>query len=320
MWYYAKNGEQRGPVTDADFQTLYQTGTINAETLVWREGMANWQPYGELFPSAGARTAPAPFAATPVAASWATEAQVRERDYEHEIGHYFGQSWDLFKSDAGRLLGVTALFGLCFLVVNGIPYLSSIAGLVFNGPLLGGLFLYYLKKVRGQNAAVGDAFSGFSDRFGQLLLGYLIPSLLAGLAIIPAVIMAVLVVVAGAVRQDAHTGDPLSNLAMSVPLLICGVLAVASICVMIYLQYCWMFTLWLVADKNMSFWPAMSLSRAVVRKHWWQTLLLGIVSGLVALAGLLLCGVGLLVAAPVAVAMWAYAYERLFGDLQPTAD
>jgi len=44
-WYYAINGENRGPVGDDEFQRLVQQGVITGETLVWREGMANWAPY-----------------------------------------------------------------------------------------------------------------------------------------------------------------------------------------------------------------------------------------------------------------------------------
>jgi len=72
-----------------------------------------------------------------------------------------------------------------------------------------------------------------------------------------------------------------------------------------------------VMDKHLGFWQAMSLSRAVVNKHWWQTFLLGLVTGLLVLAGLILCGVGLLLTGPLAVGMFAAAYERLFGDMQP---
>ena len=43
-WYYAINGENRGPVGDDEFQCLVQQGVITGETLVWREGMANWAP------------------------------------------------------------------------------------------------------------------------------------------------------------------------------------------------------------------------------------------------------------------------------------
>jgi uncharacterized membrane protein len=44
---------------------------------------------------------------------------------------------------------------------------------------------------------------------------------------------------------------------------------------------------------------------------------LGLVAGVVALVGLLLCFVGLLVTAPICISMYAFAYENLFGDLQP---
>lgn len=48
MWYYIEDGQQRGPVLDADLETLRRDKKINAETMVWREGMANWQPLSEV--------------------------------------------------------------------------------------------------------------------------------------------------------------------------------------------------------------------------------------------------------------------------------
>jgi uncharacterized RDD family membrane protein YckC len=44
-WYYVESNQQRGPFSDADFQNLVRGGTIGPDTLVWREGMAEWQPY-----------------------------------------------------------------------------------------------------------------------------------------------------------------------------------------------------------------------------------------------------------------------------------
>jgi uncharacterized RDD family membrane protein YckC len=43
-----------GPVSEAEFETLVQNGTIRADTLVWREGMPNWQAYGQVFATARA--------------------------------------------------------------------------------------------------------------------------------------------------------------------------------------------------------------------------------------------------------------------------
>jgi hypothetical protein len=46
-WYYVINGQQSGPVTEAQLDDLARAGTIKADTLVWAEGMANWLPYSQ---------------------------------------------------------------------------------------------------------------------------------------------------------------------------------------------------------------------------------------------------------------------------------
>ena len=43
-WFYSEGGAQKGPVDDAAFRALVANGTIRPDTLVWREGMADWQP------------------------------------------------------------------------------------------------------------------------------------------------------------------------------------------------------------------------------------------------------------------------------------
>lgn len=45
QWYYALSGQRMGPVSEAEFARLVQDGTIKPETMVWRHGFANWQPY-----------------------------------------------------------------------------------------------------------------------------------------------------------------------------------------------------------------------------------------------------------------------------------
>ena len=47
-WFYLENGAQRGPITEAEFPALFQTGVIGAQTYIWREGMPEWKTYGEV--------------------------------------------------------------------------------------------------------------------------------------------------------------------------------------------------------------------------------------------------------------------------------
>lgn len=57
-WYYAIEGKQAGPVTDEQFNSLVNTGAISGSTLVWREGMTQWQPYSTLAGAPAAALAP----------------------------------------------------------------------------------------------------------------------------------------------------------------------------------------------------------------------------------------------------------------------
>jgi uncharacterized RDD family membrane protein YckC len=62
-WYYVDAGQQAGPVDDAGLEALVRSGKVQPETLVWREGLANWQPYREVSSAAAAvpvGAAPAP--------------------------------------------------------------------------------------------------------------------------------------------------------------------------------------------------------------------------------------------------------------------
>ncbi len=59
-WYYANQGQQSGPVEDGIFEDLVRQGVIGPDTLVWKEGMANWIPYSQIHATASAGTPPPP--------------------------------------------------------------------------------------------------------------------------------------------------------------------------------------------------------------------------------------------------------------------
>jgi hypothetical protein len=47
-WFYASEGRQQGPYPEIQLRELIARGTITADTLVWTEGMANWQRAGDV--------------------------------------------------------------------------------------------------------------------------------------------------------------------------------------------------------------------------------------------------------------------------------
>ena len=51
-WYYADaNNQPTGPLAANALQSLYQSGTISADTLILPEGGTTWQPYHSVFPA-----------------------------------------------------------------------------------------------------------------------------------------------------------------------------------------------------------------------------------------------------------------------------
>ena len=59
-WYYADGGRQAGPVEEAALDELVRQGVVRDDTLVWREGLASWQPHGVVRPRPAAPPPPAP--------------------------------------------------------------------------------------------------------------------------------------------------------------------------------------------------------------------------------------------------------------------
>ena len=59
LWYYASEDRQMGPIPEPELDRLIATGAILPFTLVWHEGMAEWQTYSSLRTAAFAAEAPA---------------------------------------------------------------------------------------------------------------------------------------------------------------------------------------------------------------------------------------------------------------------
>jgi uncharacterized RDD family membrane protein YckC len=57
QWFYARGGQQQGPVDSATLEQMLRLGSLSGADLVWREGMAQWLPassQAELFAAAQA--------------------------------------------------------------------------------------------------------------------------------------------------------------------------------------------------------------------------------------------------------------------------
>lgn len=369
-WYYVEQGKQAGPVDEAQFAQLCASGQIREETLVWREGMPNWQPCRDVQPGLLPPPAPPLPPPPPLAPALApheaicvecgkmfpreemihygdkwvcasckpvfmqkvaegvthlargqgriTEADLIARDYDVDIGGAVSKGWETFKANAGLMIaGAVVVYVIIYgvgMVFNlaRLPYLNYIAGIFLTGPLTAGLWLLYIKLVRGAIAEFGDAFRGFSSRYWQLVLTTLIPMLMViGMVAVFGIFAVALIVPGFSPARGAHTAPAISP-GLFVPL---GILFFIAVLGFIYITTCWRFALPLVIDKGLNFWPALQLSRRIVMKHWWGTFALLMVCALLGIAGVFACFFGVLITGPVAFAAISAHYDKVFGDL-----
>jgi uncharacterized membrane protein len=123
--------------------------------------------------------------------------------------------------------------------------------------------------------------------------------------------------------EDAFVGFSVAFVPLMLGYIVSGLLGGIGLlfCLVpgIYLLVSWAFTLPLVFDKHLDFWEAMEVSRKVVGRHWWGLFGFFIVCGLLALAGLFACCVGIFVTTAIVQVAFICAYEDIFGSPAPTA-
>ncbi len=309
--------KEYGPISGDLIRQWIAEGRVNANTQAQAEGAAQWQPlsaYAEFAAALGISSAPPPFASG--APATAPLEEILGRDYTLDIGGCISSAWTLLTNNFGLLLaGVLIYFAIEFgmALLGAIPFIGplfSLANLFIAGALEGGLFYLLLQVIRRQPATPGDVFAGFRTCFLQLFLGRLVSALLAGLCLIPAVVVGLALLLPTILHHQQVT-----------PAKIVIVVAVGLLCFIptMVLQTNWIFTLPLIIDRKMSFWPAMQASWKMVGKHWWQMFALVILVALINVVGVLLCCVGLLVTIPVGLGALMYAYESIFSAASPPA-
>lgn len=129
-WFYAKNKQKVGPVTEEQVKELLRTGELSPGDMVWKQGMAKWQPAGGVdgllptSPPSQPGPPPLPDATAPVG----------------------NGSWEKLKRNRPVFLTAllaVAMFGSCL----GIPVVSWVTSVLPEGA--GGFlgFLYALFMV-----------------------------------------------------------------------------------------------------------------------------------------------------------------------------
>ncbi len=310
------DGKEYGPVSADQIRQWIAERRLIAQSKVQAEGSAEWRALAEFPEFADALAAQPPPTQQPYippSAAPTLGAEILARDYYLDIGACISNGFDLLKNNFGLLVCAVLIYGAIEIAIAGlsmIPFvgpLFSLGNIFVAGPLLGGLYYVFLKAIRKLPASAGQVFAGFSTRYWQLVLGNFIPGLLAALCFLPAVIFAFIVFLGLGFRHQEPS--PVYLVIFLLAILVCMIPAV-------YLQTNWLFTLPLVIDRQLDFWSAMKASWKMVTKHWWRVFALALLTWILGIVGILFCGIGILVTAPIAIAALMYAYETIFNPAE----
>jgi len=308
------DGNEYGPVSTEQLGQWIRERRVNGETRVQGEDGV-WRLLREV-PELVVLLQP-PVVAPPLISA-PTEANSIpsdfDGDYELDIVACLTTAWRLFQQQFSTLFGPTMMYLLiCFGlgIFGALPYIGplfSLCSMVIGGPLMAGLYVVYLRVIRGETPPLGSVFDGFRKMFGHLFLGQWVAGILAFVPLLAGILVLFfsvgLTVIMGLVKGSA-SWPTFEVLAPGLALFLLGVP------VSIFLTVNWMFSLPMILDQRLDFWTAMKRSGRQVRRHWWSCLALLVVMSILNFAGALCCLVGLVVTMPISMLVLMCAYETV---------
>ena len=212
------------------------------------------------------------------------------------------EGWALIKDQYWLFFGI-ALVGM--LLGGAVP-------IVLMGPMMVGIFICFFRKMRGEPVEFGTLFKGF-DHFAQSLIAVLIQSIPAFVAIIPAYIIMVAVMVWSMPRGGSMSADESSTFAIT--LIACYVgLFVLIILVTLITSIFFMFALPLIADRGLGAIDAIKISIKAGKANAGGIIKLVLMNFFLGLVGVLACYFGAFFIMPISFAANAIAYRRVFPE------
>ncbi len=238
------DGQQYGPVSAGELRQWIAEGRLNGQSLIQAEGQTEWKALSTFpeFATAlqGQGAAPPPIVSPSVGTSGSLD-EILAREPQVRIGQCLAYGWRFLGGNPGLVIGgvlIAWLPNLLATVARQVPKVGPMLSLL-------GAVLYLLIS--------GILFGGL---YRACLLRMRGENLGVGNVFDGFKLCAVQLLLAGV----------LTKILTQLGFLVCALPG-------LYLMVAWFFTLPLVADKRLDFWPAMELSRRVVTRIWFEVCL-----------------------------------------------
>lgn len=224
--------------------------------------------------------------------------------YVFRFGDYISRGFQLVNRNVGAFIGFIIVYFLIALALGIIPVIGQLASFIISPALAIGIYIGAYKLDRQEDVQFGDFFKGF-EKLGPLFLTNILVALFVVAAAIPGI---ALMVSAGISSFNDYDG--LDSM-FSNPLFWAGV--VVGFLPALYFGVSYIFAPMFVWFYNLDTWPAMEASRKLVGRQWTTHAVFLLVIGLVAVAGIILLGFGLLYTVPASQCALYAAFADITG-------
>jgi hypothetical protein len=182
MNYFMIGGDKReyGPADSETVRQWIREGRANGDTLLRAETEAEFKPlrsFVEFLGDLPASPSPAP----PPNAGPGPQVIIVSAETPVRVRHAFARAWHLVNSHFGVICGATLLVWMALSALQFVPFIGPIFEIIFFGPLMGGLFLLFLKLIRQGEGSVSDAFSLIQGNVLSLILTSIVSAILTQL-------------------------------------------------------------------------------------------------------------------------------------------
>lgn len=182
------DNQEYGPVTSEELCQWIADGRLSRQSLAQAEGTKEWRAlaaFPEFEDALAAQTNHRDNAsAPPTFPRRRARAELSEDEGTVNVADCLSRSGQLLGANLGLLIGASALTWCLGLLCQLVPLVGGMLYMFLYGAFYGGLYLVFLKRIRGQPASVGDIFAAFSLSFGQLALTGFLSSLLTSLGLL----------------------------------------------------------------------------------------------------------------------------------------
>ena len=323
LFHVNRGGRTLGQFSAQAISDGLSAGTFLTDDLGWKEGMDSWQPLSTFADLPPPRVLLAGGATTPALGGLARDFQTPGKVH---YGECFRMAWACFQPNWGiAILGTIIFFAISGVIQipmqiaqpviqyyakqGNVPpvWVLATAGLgflvlwlisiVISSILPAGFMYFFIEALRTKQAKLGDIFIGFrKNNWVQLLLAILIWTV--GFVVLAAVLLGPGIYLSVTTKSEW-------------PAIAAGVLLAFPL---VYLSIGMSFVLILIVDRNIGCWEAFVTSISTVHRQWFRVFGLLILVGLMMMAGVLACCIGLLAAMPMGYLVLGQSYRQLFGD------